>query len=110
VFSSNSIGHGDPLTLVASADVGGEPPWVLGHRHRPARVRKSTAHGNLPLIFGRTHQLDPLITDETGTRSTEQIELALNAVARQDVWVLEGMGQDIPEHVWRRATTVICLG
>ena len=55
-------------------------------------------------------RLDPLITDEHSRRKPEEdIAPALSAVARQEEWVLEGMGQDIPQHAWKRATTVIWL-
>jgi len=55
--------------------------------------------------------LDPFITDlkTLRRRPTEEVSSSLENVARQDEWVLEGMGPDIPRHAWERATAVIWL-
>lgn len=92
-----------------------QPPRPLGPRvivtGRPGSGKTRLARELASRYRCELIRLDPLITDQITWRRKppERISPALNAIARHDEWVLEGMGQDIPEHAWKRATAVIWL-
>lgn len=55
-------------------------------------------------------KLDALVLDDKVRRKPQQeIASALEDVAREREWVLEGAPWDVPDHAWKAATTVIWL-
>jgi adenylate kinase family enzyme len=62
------------------------------------------------LLNRRLIRLDPIVLDDrVRRRPAEVISAALNEVAKEDEWVLEGFPWDVPQHAWNTATAVIWL-
>jgi adenylate kinase family enzyme len=62
------------------------------------------------LLNRKLIRLDPIVLDDRARRKpTDVIVAAMNQVAREDEWVLEGFPWDVPQHAWNTATAVIWL-